>query len=92
MEAKALRKSYKIFMDRVNPADIVLPLFMEHLLTTHERSYAVLQTREEDDRLQGIYEAVERHVSANPLHFHTLVEILQREPALKDVGDHMKGL
>ena len=93
MEAKtALQKSYKKFMDGVDPANIVTPLFTEELLTKEEREKSTLQTRTENQQLQEIYVALERLVSANPQHFHTLVEILQSVPALKDVGDHMEGL
>jgi hypothetical protein len=93
VEAKtALQKSYKKFMDGVDPANIVTPLFTEELLTKEEREKSTLQTRTENQQLQEIYVALERRVSANPQYFHTLVEILQSVPALKDVGDHMKGI
>ena len=75
-------------MDRVNPSDIATPLFMEYLLTKQELTYATQQALTKGEQLQEIYDVLESRVSVNPQHFHTLVEI----PALKDVGDHMKGL
>ena len=90
--SKALRKSYQKFIDGIDPATIVTPLFTEDLLTQQERANATHQMRTKGEQLQVIYDALERRVSAKPKHFHTLVEILQNEPALKYVGDHMKGL
>ena len=44
-----------------------------------------------NEQLKEIYAALERRVSTNPKNFHTLVNVLRNEPALKDVGDQLQG-
>ena len=38
-----------------------------------------------------MFMALERRISANPSVFHTLIQVLQWEEALKDVADVMQG-
>ena len=44
----------------------------------------------EGERLDEIYNAIERRVAVNPEHFHTVVKVIKKQE-LKDVGDQMEG-
>ena len=90
-ESTALRKSYGIFKRGIDPANIIVPLFTGGLLTQEERDNATQRMRTEGEKLEEIYKALERRVAVNPGHFHTLLEVLKNEPALKDVGNQMEG-
>ena len=78
-------------MRGVDPACIVMPLFAEGLLTQEERDKATHRMLTANAQLKEIYAALERRVSTNPKNFHTLVNVLRNEPALKDVGDQIQG-
>ena len=86
-----MRKGYQKFIDGVDPACIVTPLFAEGLLTAVERDKATHMTLTANEQLKEIYAALEKRVSTNPKNFHTLVTVLRNEPALKDVGDQLQG-
>ena len=79
-------------MNGVDPACIVTALFAEGLLTREERDKATHRTLTANEQLKEIYAALERRVSTNPKNFHTLVNVLRNEPALKDVGDQLQGI
>ena len=46
----------------------------------------------DDERLDAVWETLERHVAVDPSVFHSVVEILCNEPAMVKLGDHMQGL
>ena len=86
-----MRKGYQKFIDGVDPACIVTPLYTKGLLTPEERDKATNGMLTEDAQLKEIYGALEKRVSTNSKNFHTLVNVLRNEPALKDVGDQLQG-
>ena len=88
-ESKALQKSCEIFMRGVDPSNVVAPLFTRGLLTPEERQNATQPTRTDNDKLEAIYTALLRCVSANSEDFYTLVEILRQHH--KGVADRMEG-
>ena len=76
-ESKALQRSYESFMNGVDPANVVGPLFTAELLTPQERQKATQRISTPTEQLREIFDALERRVSTKPAHFHTLVEILR---------------
>ena len=89
--SRALRKSYKLFKDSVDPDSLVAVLYSNMLLTPDERERATQTTETANQRLQVILMALERRISADPNVFHTLLTVLMAEPALEAVGRGMKG-
>ena len=89
--SRALRKSYKLFKDSVDPDSLVAVLYSNMLLTPDERERATQKTETANQRLQVILMALERRISADPNVFHTLLTALMAEPALEAVGRGMKG-
>ena len=90
-ESRALRRSNTIFTRGVDPDNLVTVLYSNFLLTPEEYEKASQATAPGDQRLKAMFKALECRVSANPSVFHTLIQILQWEEALKDVADVMKG-
>ena len=86
-----MQKGYQKFINGVDPACIVTPLYTEGLLTPVEREKATNGMLTPDAQLKEIYAALEKRVSTNRKNFHTLVTVLRNEPALKDVGDQLQG-
>ena len=78
-------------MRGIDPANIIVPLFTNGLMNRDERDRATQSMRTEGEKLEEIYKALERRVATNPEHFHTLLEVLKHEEALKDVGEQMEG-
>ena len=75
----------------MDPDNLVTVLYSNLLLTPEEYEKASQATAPGDQRLKAMFMALERRVSANPSVFHTLIQVLQWEEALKDVADVMKG-
>ena len=90
-ESRALRRSNTVFIRGVDPDNLVTVLYSNFLLTPEEYEKASQTAAPGDQRLKTMFKALERRVSANPSVFHTLIQVLQGEEALKDVADVMKG-
>ena len=90
-ESRALRRSNTVFTRCVDPDNLVTVLYSNFLLTPEEYEKASQATAPGDQRLKAMFMALERRVSANPSVFHTLIQVLQWEEALKDVADVMQG-
>ena len=90
-ESRALRRSNTVFTRGVDPDNLVTVLYSNFLLTPEEYEKASQATAPGDQRLKAMFMALERRVSANPSVFHTLIQVLQWEEALKDVADVMQG-
>ena len=75
----------------MDPDNLVTVLYSNFLLTPEEYEKASQTAAPGDQRLKAMFMALERRVSANPSVFHTLIQVLQWEEALKDVADVMKG-
>ena len=91
VESRALRRSNTVFTRGVDPDNLVTVLYSNFLLTPEEYEKASQTTAPGDQRLKVMFMALERRVSANPSVFHTLIQVLQWEEALKDVADVMQG-
>ena len=89
--SRALRRSYKLIKDGVDPDNLVKVLYSNMLLTREEREKAVQMTETDSQKLEEVVKALERRISANPTVFHTVVQAIMAEPALEAVGHQMKG-
>ena len=90
-ESRALRRSNTIFTRGVDPDNLVTVLYSNFLLTPEEYEKASQAIAPGDQRLKAMFMALECRVSANPSVFHTLIQVLQWEEALKDVADVIQG-
>ena len=71
----------------MDPDNLVTVLYSNFLLTPEEYEKASQTAAPGDQRLKAMFMALERCVSANPSVFHTLIQVLQWEEALKDVAE-----
>lgn len=90
-ECITFRKCHKIFQDGVDPDNLVTVLYSKLLLTREERQRATQRTATDSQKLQEILTALERRISTDPNNFHVILQALTAEPALKAVGDQIKG-
>lgn len=90
-ESKALRQSCAVFKKCIDPANIVNVLYSSLLLTPEERSKAIQKTLNDGEKLDEIFSAMERRVSADPKKFHDLVRVLEVEPAMASVAKEMQS-
>ena len=91
VELIALQRSSDIFCGGVDPNTLATKLRAKGLLTIKEYKRAIQTTAVDDQRNNEILIALERRVRADSSVFHTVVGLLQEEPALKAVGDRMQG-
>ena len=91
VELITLQRSSDIFCCGVDPNTLATMLRAKGLLTREEYRRATQTTAVDDQRSNEILIALERRVSADSSVFHTVVRLLQEEPALKAVGDRMQG-
>ena len=91
VELIALQRSSDVFCGGVDPNTLATKLKAKGLLTRQEYKRATQTTAVDDQRNNEILIALERRVSADSSVFHTVVSLLQQEPALKAVGDRMQG-
>ena len=91
-EDRALRKCAAKFRTGVDPNFIVPRLYEELLLTREEKNSANQKTLTDDERLDVVWQALERRVAVDPSDFHSVVEILHNELPMKKLGDHMQGV
>ena len=91
VELKALKRSSDVFCGGVDPNTLATKLMAEELFTSEEHESATQRTATNHQRNNEILIALERRVSADNRVFHTVVGLLQQEPALKAVGDRMQG-
>ena len=82
-ESRALRRSNTVFTRGVDPDNLVTVLYSNFLLTPEEYEKASQTAAPGNQRLKVMFMALERRVSANPSVFHTLIQVLQGEEALK---------
>ena len=91
VELIALQRCSDVFCGGVDPNTLATNLRAKGLLTRQEYKRATQTTAVDDQRNNEILTALERRVSADSRVFHTVVHLLQEEPALKAVGDRMQG-
>ena len=91
VESRAIRRSYKIFKDSVDPDNLVKVLYSKMLLTREERQKAMQRTETDSQKLEEVVKALERRISADPTVFHTVVQAVMVEPALEAVERKMIG-
>ena len=89
---RALRKSYQIFSDGVDPDHFATVLNSKLLLTREEFQRTTQRTETDHQKLQEILKALERRISVNPNVFRTMLEVLLAEPALEEVGHRIEGV
>ena len=91
VELIALQRSSDVFCGGVDPNTLATKLMAEELFTSEEHESATQRTATNHQRNNEILTALVRRVSADSRVFHTVVRLLQQEPALKAVGDRMQG-
>ena len=91
VESRALRRSNTVFTRGVDPENLVTVLYSNFLLTPEEKARAMKQTLTIGQRLEKIFQSLERRVSTRPQDFKKIIRALMAEPALKAVGDEMQG-
>ena len=91
VESRALRRSNTVFTRGVDPENLVTVLYSNFLLTPEEKARAMKQTLTIGQKLEEIFQSLERRVSTRPQDFKKIICALLAEPALKAVGDEMQG-
>ena len=91
-ESRALSKSAAKFRAGVDPSLIITRLYENLLMTQPEWNKAKQKTLTEDERLDAVWEVLVRRVAVDASVFHSVVEILRKEPALEKLGVYMQGL
>ena len=91
VESRALRRSNTVFTRGVDPENLVTMLYSNFLLTPEEKARAMKQTLTIGQKLEEIFQSLERRVSTRPQDFKKIIRALMAEPALKAVGDEMQG-
>ena len=90
-ESKALRRSHKLFKQGVDPNHITTVLYSKLLLTREEHERAINIRATDSEKVDEILTALERRVSVNPSVLLVIVQALMAEPALRTVGQRIKG-
>ena len=91
-ESRALRRSNKVFCDGVDPENLVKVLYSEFLLTPEEKARAMNHSLTVGQKLEEVFQTMERRVSASAGDFHTMLQALKAEPALKAVASRIQGI
>ena len=91
-EYMTFKKSCLLFKRGVDPDNLVPNLYSKGLLTREEKGKVSQRALTDDEKTDALFTILERRVSTEAKNFHTIVNILQDEPALKHVGDKMKGI
>ena len=73
----------------MDPDYLITYLYSKFLLTPSEKSRVMeVATSEKPEK---IFTTMERRVSVRPEYFHTLLQALQDEPAMRGVWEQMQG-
>ena len=91
MESVALRRSNAIFTRAGDPDGLVTVLYSNFLLTPDEKIRALQENLTDRQKMEKIFQTMERCVSVNTSDFHTLLSVLKAEPATKALGEEMQG-
>ena len=91
VESIALRRSNAIFTRAGDPDGLVTVLYSNFLLTPDEKIRALQQSLTARQKMEEIFQTMERRVSVSPSDFHTLLDVLKAEPATKALGEEMQG-
>ena len=91
-ESRALRRSNTIFTRGVDPENLVTVLYSNFLLTPEEKARTMQQTLTVSQKLEEIFQIMERRVSTTPGNFHKMIQVLKAEPATKAVGEKIQGI
>jgi hypothetical protein len=91
-ELRALINSYATFKSGVDPEYLVKALYSKGLLTCDEKESATQRMAKASEKLEILFEALKRRISTRPDHFHTLLQVLDEEPAMRGVFDKIKGI
>ena len=92
VESRALRRGYSTFLSCGDPDYLEQALYSELLLTPTEKEKATQKTLTSTQKLEQIFNVLERRVRSAPYRFHTVVDIFNSEPALNDVGKRLRGI
>ena len=88
-ESRALRRSNVVFNSGVDPDYLITYLYSKFLLTPSEKLRVMeVATSEKPEK---IFTTMERRVSVSPGDFHTLLQALKDEPAMRGLWKQMQG-
>ena len=91
VESTALRRSNLVFTRAGDPDILARVLYGNFMLTPEEKARALQHNLTRDQKMEEIFQTMERRVSVNPSNFHTLLSVLKSEPATKALGEEMQG-
>ena len=91
VESRTLQRSNTVFTRGVDPDNIVKVLYSNLLLTPEEKARATQQTLTVQQKLEEIFQTMERRISVTPGDLHVLIQALKAEPDAKAVGDKIEG-
>ena len=91
-EPRALRHSNTIFTTGLEPEELVTVLYSIFLITPEEKARAMQQTLTVSQKLEEIFQIMERRVSTTPGNFHKMIRVLKAEPATRAVGEKIQGI
>ena len=91
VESRTLRRSNTVFTRGVDPDNMITVLYSNFLLTPEEKARATQQTLTAHQKLEEIFQAMERRIAVTPGDLHILIQALKAEPAIKAVGDKIQG-
>ena len=88
-ESRALRRSNVVFNSSVDPDYLITYLYSKYLLTPSEKLRVMeVATSEKPEK---IFTTMERRISVRPGDFHTLLQALKDEPAMRGLWEQMQG-
>ena len=91
VESIALRRSNAIFTRAGDPDGLVTVLYSNFLLTPDEKIRALQENLTDRQKMEKIFQIMERRVSVNHSDFCALLNVLKAEPATKALGEKMQG-
>ena len=91
VESIALCRSNVVFTRAGDPDTLARVLYSNFLLTPEEKANALKHNLTRDQKMEEIFQTMERRVSVNPSNFQTLLSVLKAEPATKELGEEMQG-
>ncbi len=90
-EYKAFQAMYATLHCALDPSAVAPPAFSRDLLTTNEKAAATNRLHTDADRMEGLLNAVEKRILADPRAFHTFVDVLKDEGAFSALVDKLNG-
>ena len=82
VESIALRRSNVVFTRAGDPDTLARVLYSNFMLTPEEKARALQHNLTHDQKMEEIFQTMERRVSVNPSDFHTLLSVLKSNKSI----------